>query len=110
MRSASWGAMTWAAPCCTPPRGPAASASRPPPGRRWHAWCTAKTCATRAFRNPELASVPPGAALPRQVHLVQRDLAHLGLAGFDVGAQQHRRLVATLALDCLEDLGVLVVS
>ena len=37
-------------------------------------------------------------ARPRHVHLVQRDLAHLGLAGLDVRAQQHRGLVAASAL------------
>ena len=32
------------------------------------------------------------------MHLMQRDLSHLGLAAGDVGAQQHRSLVAALAL------------
>ena len=44
------------------------------------------------------------------MHLVQRDLAHFSLTGFDVRPQQHRGLVAALALDRLEDLRVLVVG
>lgn len=33
------------------------------------------------------------------MHLVQGDLAHLGLAALDVGAQQHGGRIAALALD-----------
>ncbi len=56
------------------------------------------------------AAASTGPALARHVHLVQGDLAHFGLAGLDVGPQQHRGLVAALALDRLEDLGVFVVG
>lgn len=49
------------------------------------------------------------AQLPRQMHLVQRDLAHLGLASLYVGAQQQSRLVAAFALDGAQDLAVLVI-
>jgi hypothetical protein len=44
------------------------------------------------------------------VHLVQRDLAHLGLAGLDVRAQQQRGLVAAPVLDGAQDLRVLLVG
>ena len=43
------------------------------------------------------------------MHLVQRDLSDLGLAGFDVGSQQHGGLFAPVGQYGLEDLGVLVV-
>ena len=45
--------------------------------------------------------------LPRHVQLVQRDLAHLGLAGLDMGAQQQRGLVAAFVLNGLKDFGML---
>jgi hypothetical protein len=44
------------------------------------------------------------------VHLVQGDLAHLGLAGLDMRAQQQGRLIGALALDGPQDLAVFLVS
>lgn len=45
--------------------------------------------------------------LPRHVQLVQRDLAHLSLAGLDMGAQQQGGLVAAFVLNGLKDFGML---
>src|SRR5438270_9696981 len=46
----------------------------------------------------------------RRIQPVQRDLAHLRLAGLDVRAQQAPRLVAAAADHGAQDLGVLVIG
>ena len=43
------------------------------------------------------------------MHLVQRDLSHFSLAGFNVRAQQHGGLFAAFVLDGHQDLGVLFI-
>src|SRR6218665_315209 len=98
------------------------------PGNSW-AWSTktAWVCArgstgkTRSTPRPWTSCNWPNSLAPmrrrradsrlaRHMYLVQRDLAPLGLAGADVGAQQHRGLGAAPGLQCAEYLGVLVVG